>query len=213
MAAAKGLRLIVSDGSQGLKAALELVDLGRGVRHQLCVFHRLRNIGKAVKGLLVEAESTAESETGEAAKETKAAREARRKRAQEVVKEAARIYQGADRAEVLGRRDGFVAKWQESEPEAVATLLRDFEQTIVYLDVRVEAASRGEAWEVRYLRTTSALERLNRTVRQMLRQVILLHSERGLEVRVYLTLLQAGQILIPGEQDWSEVMEKELAIA
>jgi transposase-like protein len=204
LTAENGLKLIVSDGSEGLKAALGLVALGEGVKHQLCVFHRLRNVGKAVKGILAEAA---------AGKETKEAREARRKRRQEVVKAAATIYRGTDRAEVLRRRDEFVAKWQETEPEAVATLLRDFEHTVVYLEVQAAAALRGEPWEARYLRTTSGLERLNRRLREMVRQVVLLHSAAGLEVRVYLTLLRAGELMIPKGADWLKVMENQLAAA
>jgi len=204
LTAEQGLRLIVSDGSEGLAAALDLVNLGVGVRHQLCVFHKLKNVGKAVKGLLGEEA---------AGQDPKAVKEARRQRRREVVQEAAAIYQGADRAEILRRRDEFVAKWQASEPKAVATLLHDFEQTIVYLAVVAEATSRGEHWEVGYLRTTSGLERLNRTLRQLFRQVVLLHSEAGLEVRVYLTLMQAGEILLPPGKDWLTVMEEQLAAA
>ena len=110
----------------------------------------LRNVGKAVKGLL---------EGDKEGKEGKEAKEARRKQRQEVVKEAA-MFQGADRAEIPRRRGEFVAKWQESEPDAVATLLRDFEQTMVYVEAQAAAASRGERWDARYLRTASALERL-----------------------------------------------------
>ncbi len=205
LTAEQGLKLIVSDGSEGLAAALGLVDLGPGVKHQLCVFHKLRNVWQAVKGVLPEAQAVKEAK--------KEAKEARRQRRREVVKEAAAIYQGADRAEILRRRDEFVAKWRESEPEAVATLLRDFEQTLVYLEVQGAAASRAERWDVRYLRTTSALERLNRRLREMVRRVILLHSAAGLEVRVYLTLLRAGEVLIPKGEDWLEVMERELAAA
>lgn len=204
LSAENGLKLIVSDGSEGLAAALELVDLGKGVRHQLCVFHRLRNIGKAVKRLLRE---------GQEARDEKEAKEARRARRREVVKDAAAIYQGNDRAEILRRRDEFVAKWQESEPEAMATLLRDFEQTIAYVDVRAEAASRGQVWDVRYLRTTSALERLNRRLRTMARAVTLFHSVAGQEARVYLVLMEAGEILIRKGEDWQVLVEDALAAA
>ncbi|MBI3978719.1 MAG: hypothetical protein HY331_11100, partial [Chloroflexi bacterium] len=79
--------------------------------------------------------------------------------------------------------------------EAVATLLRDFEKTIVYLEVLEEAAQRGEVWDRKYLRTASALERLNRRLRQMVRQVVLFHSTAGLEARVYLVLLEVGALL------------------
>ncbi|MDO8673753.1 MAG: transposase [Dehalococcoidia bacterium] len=193
LTAEKGLRLIVSDGSEGLAAALGLVDLGPGVRHQRCVFHKLRNVAKAVKASLA------------------ASKEDKQKQREQVVKEAASIYEGQDRAEILRRRDQFVAKWQETEPEAVATLLRDFEKTIEYLEVLAAARARGEAWEVRYLRTTSALERLNRTLRRMVRQVVLFHCDAGLEVRVYLILMQAGEMLIPQGDDWLEVLGSELA--
>ena len=163
--------------------------------------HKLRNIWRAVKRVVVE---------GQSAKEAK---EARRQRRREVVQAAAAIYQGVDRAEILRRRDEFVAKWQESEPEAEATLLRDFDQTLVYLEVQAAAALRGECWEARYLRTTSGLERLNRRLREMMRRVVLLHSSAGLEVRVYLTLLRAGELLIPKGADWLQVMENDLAAA
>ena len=195
LAAERGLRLIVSDGSDGLKAALEMVDLGPGVRHQLCVFHKLRNVGKAVKAALAES------------KEDKQA--CRR----EVVKEAAAIYRGMDRGEIARGRDEFVSKWQGEEPEAVATLLRDFDKTTAYVEVAAEAAARGENWEVRYLRTTSALERLNRILRQMVRQVVLFHSDPGLEVRVYLILLQAGEMAIPQGENWLGTLEEQLAAA
>lgn len=172
-----------------------MVDLGPGVRHQLCVFHKLRNIGKAVKAALAES------------------KEEKRKQRREVVKEAAAIYQGRDRAEIIRRRDEFAAKWQGIEPEAVATLLRDFDKTIVYVEVAAEAAARRERWEVRYLRTTSALERLNRSLRQMVRDVILFHSDSSLEARVYLILLQAGEMLIPKRDNWLEALEEQLAAA
>lgn len=195
LAAERGLRLIVSDGSDGLKAALEMVDLGPGVRHQLCVFHKLRNVGKAVKAALAES------------KEDKQARR------REVVKEAAAIYRGMDRGEIARGRGEFVSKWQGEEPEAVATLLRDFDKTTAYVEVAAEAAARGENWEVRYLRTTSALERLNRILRQMVRQVVLFHSDPGLEVRVYLILLQAGEMAIPQGENWLGTLEEQLAAA
>ncbi len=163
LTAEKGLRLIVSDGGEGLAAALGLVDFGPGVKHQRCVFHKLSNIGKAVKGVLAQGQVP----------NSKEAREAKQQRRKEVIQEAAAIYRGADRAEILKRRDEFVARWQESEPGAVATLLRDFDQTLVYLEVQDAAAGQGKVWEARYLRTTSLLERLNRTIREMADRVVL----------------------------------------
>lgn len=195
LTAEQGLQLVVSDGSEGLAAALGMVHLGPGVRHQLCVFHKLRNVGKAVKAVMVES------------------REDKQTHRREVVKEAAAIYQGPDRAEITRRRDEFVTKWQRQEPEAVATLLRDFDKTIMYVEVASEASARGEYWDVRYLRTTSALERLNRALRQMVRQVVLFHSDAGLDVRVYLVLLEAGEMLISQRGKDQNVLEEELAAA
>ena len=199
----RGLRLIVSDGSEGLAAALGMVDLGPGVKHQRCLFHKLKNIGQAVKGVLADGQ----------APNSKEAREAKRQRREEVVKEAAAIYQGTDRAKIEERRDQFVAKWQEREPEAVATLLREFEQTVVYLEVQAAAAEQSVHWDARYLRTTSLLERLNRTLREMTDRVVLLHSPDGLDARVYLLLLQAGAILTARGDDSVQLLEDALAAA
>lgn len=172
------------------------------MKHQLCVFHRLRNIGKAMKGL-----RTASAD----AKGKEEAKEARQARRRAVVSEAAAIYRGEDRTEIVRRRDAFVATWQEEEPEAVATLLREFERTIAYVDVQETVAKRGKPWEAKYLRTTSRLERLNRTLRRMVRQVVLFHGEAGLDARVYLTLMQAGKLRIAHGAKWSDVIEDALA--
>ncbi len=104
-------------------------------------------------------------------------------------------------------------RWRDDEPEAVETLLRDFDKTVAYLEVAAEAAARGEPWQLRYLRTTSALERLNRALRRMVRQVVLFHSGRGLEVRVYLVLLEAGQTLFSKRADALETLKQQLAAA
>jgi len=204
LTAENGLTLLVSDGSEGLQAALAWVDLGAGVKHQRCVFHKLRNVAQAVLGL---------GATCGEIPEGKEAKDAKRQRRREVIQDAAAIYRGADRGEILRRRDAFVTKWQATEAGAVATLVRDFEQTIVFVDVQATAARRGEHWDARYLRTTSALERLNRTLRRMVQQVMMFHSDTAMEVRVYLTLLQAGAILIPTGQNWSEVLEQEFVAA
>ena len=195
LSAKAGLRLIVSDGADGLASALSMVYLGPGVRHQRCVFHKLRNVGKAVKAALA------------------GSKEEQRKARRQVVKETAAIYRGCDRAEVARLRDEFVERWREAEPEAVETLLRDFDKTIVYLEVAAEARARGEHWDVRYLRTTSALERLNRALRRMVRQVVLFHSGPGLEARAYLVLVEAGRMLFSPRDNPLDILEEQLAAA
>ena len=91
-----------------------------------------------------------------------------------------------------------MAKWEEEQPEAVAALLRDFERPVACLDVQ-EAAAQGKHWEAKCLRTTSRLERLNRTLRRMVRQVVLFQGKVGLDARVYLSLMQAGERRIARE--------------
>jgi len=50
-----------------------------------------------------------------------------------VLREASEVYRGKDESEVRQRLEAFQAKWQGSEPKAVATLGRDFDQALVYL--------------------------------------------------------------------------------
>ncbi|MBI4493194.1 MAG: hypothetical protein HY690_10430 [Chloroflexi bacterium] len=66
---------------------------------------------------------------------------------------------------------------------------------------------------MRSLRTTSALERLDRRLRQMVRQVVLFDAAPGLEVRVYLLLVEASELLIPKGDNWLDLLEEQLAAA
>ncbi|MBI3971315.1 MAG: hypothetical protein HY332_08495 [Chloroflexi bacterium] len=47
----------------------------------------------------------------------------------------------------------------------------------------------------------------------MVRQVLLFHSDAGLEARVYLLLRQAGELLLPRGDNWLEVVEAQLVAA
>ncbi len=71
-----------------------------------------------------------------------------------------------------------VATWHQRAPKALATLERDFEQTIAYYRLP------GVAREI--LRTTSLLERTNRELRRKFRQVGSFSSRSGAEVTIYL---------------------------
>lgn len=194
LSADRGLRLFVHDGSAGLEAAFEEVYFGEGVRRQRCVFHKLRNVAKAVQG------------------EEGMSRQEKRQRREEVLKGAARVYGGADRAEIEERLRGFGEEWREREPEAVLTLQRGFEATLAYLDVQAEARRAGEEWAARYLRTTSALERVNRALRQKFRQVVIFHSEKGLQAAVQLVIAHRGLAGV-SEQCWLELIEEGLMAA
>lgn len=192
--AEKGLKLFIHDGSLGLEAAFAMVDFGPGVRRQRCVFHKLRNVVDAVKG-----------EEGMSRKE-------RRERRKEVLKAAANVYAGTDRAEIEARLASFDSVWGEREPEAVLTLKRGFAATLVYLDALAEAIKAGEHWEVRYLRTTSPLERVNRALRQKFRQVVIFHSEIGLQAAIQLVIAHRG---LGGmkEDRWIDTIEVALNAA
>jgi transposase-like protein len=155
-----GLRAFVHDGSAALETALEMVDFG-AVRRQRCVFHKLRNVGRDVMG----SEGMSRPE--------------RRERIKVVLADASAVYKAASAREARERAAAFRATWGEREPKAVATLERDFEQTLTCYVVQEEAKAAGQTWFLPYLRTTSALERLNRDLRSKWRQAGAFGSEDG----------------------------------
>ncbi len=157
-----GLRLFIHDGSSGLEAALELVDFGP-VRRQRCIFHKLKNVVQAVEGT------------------EEMTREEKRERVKAVLEEACAVYEAPTAEQARQRAAGFRMTWSEWEPKAVATLERDFEQTLTYYTVIAEAEAGGEAWLEVYLRTTSGLERFNRDLRSKWRQAGAYWSAEGLE--------------------------------
>lgn len=196
VSAAAGLTLFVHDGSSGLEAAFGLVDFGPGVLRQRCIFHVLRTVRKEVHG------------------ERGMSREQRQARRQEVLRAAAAIWEPTDRAAVRQRYQAFCAAWRAPEPDAVAALERAFEATLAYLAARERGREWGEEWAVRYLRTTSALERVNRALRQKARQVGTFQAERGLQAAVVLVLVHHGLILpAPPAELWTEVLEAGLLAA
>ena len=68
-----------------------------------------------------------------------------------------------------------VRTYRHSQPEAVATLRRDFRLTITYYELEKEFPT----WERKYLRTTSRLERFNRRLRRRIRAANAYHSVTG----------------------------------
>jgi transposase-like protein len=77
---------------------------------------------------------------------------------------------------MLQRYLAVVRTYRDTQPEAVATLRRDFRATITYYALEEEFPD----WERRHLRTTSRLERFNRTLRRRTRPANAYHSEAGL---------------------------------
>jgi putative transposase len=153
----RGLQAVIRDGSGGLGEALALV-YGSRLIEQRCLFHKLRNV----------ADKSREDLTGEKQKATR----------KQLLADASDIYQAESAAGARERLGAFVQKWEEQAPKAVATLQRDFEQTIAFYVL--EGISR------QIIRTTSLLERTNRQLRRKFRQACSFASQRGAEVALYL---------------------------
>ena len=190
----RGLRLFVHDGSTGLGKALEVVYFGDGVGHQRCVFHKLANVKRDVAG-----------QEGMSAKE-------RRERRKEVLCDAAGVYRGKDEGGIRLRLAEFRAKWAEREPKAVATLERDFDQTLVYLKVAEKARRRGEEWRLECLRTTSPLERVQRDFRGKARQAVIFHSAKGVDAAIQLVIAH-HHLADHSTQFWGHLLEEALLAA
>lgn len=149
----KGLRLLIHGGGSGLCGALPLVDFG--VPTQRCLFHKMRNIALAIhlpKGL------------------SRPERSARRKA---ILQRFLAIWQAEDYTSALQCYRQVVRDFRLIQPATVASLRRDFRQTLTFYAF-------AESYPVHHLRTTSRLERFNRTLRTRQRAACALHSNRVL---------------------------------
>jgi putative transposase len=157
--AENGLALLVGDGSPGLWAAYQnrywMVPLQR------CVFHKLQNIAQAFHS--------------PAGLDRQVAKEQRL----HFLRSAARIWQSEDEWEARYRYDRFRQQGTVSQPKAVETLARNFDETLTFYTLQQQAAERGEHWPAHLLRTTSQLERSFREFRGRYRRAVLFHSETG----------------------------------
>jgi len=152
-----GLQAVIRDGCGELGEAIAWV-YGSTVLEQRCIFHKLRNV----------ADKSREELKGEAHKETR----------KQLMEQASAIYQADSAADARTRLAAFAQTWLARAPKTVATLTRDFEQTIAYY------ALDGVAREL--IRSTSLLERTNRELRRKFRQVCGFGSLKGAEVAIYL---------------------------
>ncbi len=147
----------ISDGkctqSSGLCAALNLVYFGAPT--QRCLFHKLRNIAQAIalpKGL------------------TRTQRSRQRKA---ILKPFREIWQAKRYTTALQRYLQVVRHFRKSQPDAVAALRRDFRHTVAFYSL-------SATYETHFLRTTSHLERFNRTLRTQFNKATAYHSTQGL---------------------------------
>lgn len=150
-----GLKLIIHDGGKGLGSALQTVWFD--AEQQRCLFHKLRNIAKAIHlpdGL------TAEQ---------------RKRRRKKILNDFKHIWEARRYETMLRRYLKVVRAYRDTQPEAVATLRRDFRATVTYFQIEKQFPS----WERKHLRTTSRLERFNRNIRRRTRPANAYHSETG----------------------------------
>lgn len=150
-----GLKLIIHDGGSGLCAALDTVYFG--AVEQRCLFHKLRNIYNAIH-----------------LPETLTPQQRRRRR-KAIFKDFQAIWQAHHYATALRRYLKAVRTHRHSQPDAVATLRRDFRSTATYFHLEQQFP----AWDRKHLRTISRLERFNRRIRRQARSANAYHSERG----------------------------------
>ncbi len=153
---ANGLRLIIHDGGEGLCAALRIIDFGAA--EQRCLFHKLNNIARAIalpEGL---------------------SRQERSRRRKAILKDFRAIWQAKEYGTLLRRYLQVVRQYRTTQPAAVATLRRDFRATLTYYHIEQQHPT----WQRRHLRTTSRLERFNRTLRRHIRSAGAYHSDEGI---------------------------------
>jgi putative transposase len=153
----RGLQMVVRDGSGGLGEAIAFV-YGSTVLEQRCLFHKLRNVADKVRSELKGEE--------------------KRDERQQLLEQASVIYQAESAAQARERLRRWAEQWRERAPKAVATLERDFEQTLAYYSL--ESVARE------WTRTTALLERTNRQLRRKFRQAVTFGSRKGAEVGIYL---------------------------
>ena len=166
-----GLRLIIHDGGSGLGSALQTVDFDAA--QQRCLFHKLRNIAQALQ---LDPELTPKQ---------------RRRQRRTILKDFAAIWDAKDYATALRRYLRVCRHYRQSQPEAVATLRRDFRSTVTYYQIE----DQHPTWPRPCLRTTSYLERLNRRFRQRIRSANAYHSDAGVLAMV---AQEADQAFRPG---------------
>jgi putative transposase len=169
-----GLQAVIRDGCGELGEAVAWV-YGTTVIEQRCIFHKMRNV----------ADKCREELKGEQKKEER----------KKVLTQVSAIYQAESATQARERLATFADTWRGRIPKTVATLQRDFEQTIAYYKLP------GVAREL--VRTTSLLERTNRELRRKFRQVCCFGSPTGAEVAIFLQVKRLNARW--SKQSWWEI--------
>ncbi len=162
----RGVELFIHDGGAGLVAALNL--MYPYIPHQRCLFHKLRNLWHAIRP-----PANLPRDQLLAFKRT-------------LLQQVQAVFYAATADEAAQRRDAFCRQWQADQPEVVATLCRDWPESVACFRV----LTRFPTWPRHYLRPTSLLERVNRMIRRLFRAASAFHSAAGL-------LATAARVLLP----------------
>ena len=155
-----GLQLIIHDGGKGLDSALHTVWFD--AKQQSCLFHKFRNIYKAI-----------------CLPENLSDKQGRRHR-KKVFKDFRQIWEARRYQTMLRRYLKVVRTYRDTQPEAVATLRRDFRLTVTYYALELQFPN----WARKHLRATSRLERFNRRLRRRTRAANAYHSETGINAMI-----------------------------
>ncbi len=169
LSAQRGLKLVVHDGGGGVTSALSYGFYD--VAEQRCIFHKLQNVS-----------DNFESKGGGSVRE--------------ITKDAAHVFAGTSKHAVRMRLHYFKKKWQDKQAKSVKSLLSDFEKTLAYFDVGIDA--------VQYARTTSIQERANRELRRKFDQMGIVQSKQGEQSAVHLAVLAYNCWTL--RDDWSHVI-------
>jgi transposase-like protein len=155
---ANGLELIIHDGGAGLCAAFNVVHFDAA--EQRCLFHKLRNLYNAIR---VSGENLTRKE--------------QRRQRNAIFRDFHHIWQAKRLATVLQRYRHVVRLYRLTQPDAVRCLRTDFRATVAYFALHQAHPD----WRISHLRTTSRLERFNRTLRRRTRAASAYHSDAGLQ--------------------------------
>ena len=152
----RGLELFIHDGGKGLRATLDY--LYPNIPHQRCTFHKLPNLWHSIQvpdGLT---------------------KHERIDYKLQLFQPVQAIFYAEDDTEARQLRDFFVHSFGQQQPDFVATLQRDWHETIAFFKILDHFPN----WRRTALRTTSLLERVNRILRRLFRPKGAFHSLDGL---------------------------------
>jgi len=128
------------------------------VPHQGGLFHKLRNLWQVIRP-----PSNLSRDDAQAVK-------------RKLLQQARSVFYASTPDEATQRRAACCAQWQADLPEGVATLCRDWPESIAFFRI----LTRFPQWPCHFLRTTSLLQRVKRMTRPLFRAASAFHSPSAL---------------------------------